>query len=99
VRNERFDRIPYPLLCALIGLLLGWLPWLIHGPNPAKFSVIYMNGPLAVWAYYSARMLIGVFVGLTVWPRPWYLRGPLCGFFVMLPVTFVALATPRCGFT
>ena len=92
-------RIPYPLLCALIGLVLGWIPWLIHGPHPAKFSVLYMDGPIAVWGFYSARMLIGTFVGLTSWPERWFLRGPLIGFLVMLPVTFISLATPRCGFT
>ncbi len=92
-------RIPYPLLCALIGVALSWLPWLIHGPHPAKFSVLYLDGPIAVWGFYSARMLIGAFVGLTSWPERWFLRGPLIGFLVMLPVTFIALATPRCGFT
>jgi hypothetical protein len=91
--------IPYPLVCTLLGLALGWLPWLLHGPAPLKFSVLYIDGSIAVWAYYSARLLIGFFVGITTWPAAWYLRGPLCGFLLVLPVTFVALATPRCGFT
>jgi hypothetical protein len=93
------DRVPYPVVCTVLGLVLGWLPRLIHGPAPIKFSVLYIDGSIAVWAYYSARLLIGFFVGITTWPAAWYLRGPLCGFFLMLPVTFVALATPRCGFT
>jgi len=92
-------RIPYPALCALLGLVLGWLPLLVHGPHPSKFNVLYIRGDVAVWAFYSARLLIGFLVGITFWPARWYLRGPLCGFLAMLPVTFVALATPRCGFT
>jgi hypothetical protein len=93
------DRTPYPLLCVVLGLPLGWLPWLLHGPIPEKFNVLYIEGATAVWAFYSARMLVGLFVGISVWPEPWYLRGPLCGFLTLLPVTFVALATPGCGFT
>jgi hypothetical protein len=86
-------------VCVLLGLVLGWAPWLIHGPHPSKFSVIYMHGPVAVWSFYLSRMLIGFWIGISVWPRPWYLRGPLCGFLALLPVTFVALANPNCGFT
>ena len=97
--KQPLDRVPYPVVCTVLGLALGWLPWLIHGPAPIKFSVLYIDGTIAVWAYYSARLLIGFFVGITAWPRAWYLRGPLCGFLLMLPVTFVALATPGCGFT
>ena len=92
-------RLHYPVLCALLGLVLGWLPLLVHGPHPSKFNVLYIRGDIAVWAFYSARLLIGVLVGITFWPARWYLRGPLCGFLALLPVTFVALATPRCGFT
>jgi hypothetical protein len=33
----------------------------------------------------------------THWPARWYLRGPLCGVIMMVPVGFVALATPECG--
>ena len=91
--------VPYPLVCTLLGLALGWLPWLLHGPAPRKFSVLYIDGSIAVWAFYSARLLIGFFVGISTWPAAWYLRGPLCGLLVLLPVTLVALATPRCGFT
>jgi hypothetical protein len=50
-----------------------------------------------VWAFYSARLLVGLWVGLTTWPRQWWLRGPLCGGLAMLPVVFVSLATPECG--
>jgi hypothetical protein len=91
--------IPYPLLCALLGLGVGWLPLLLHGPHPAKFSVLYLDGAIAVWGFYGARLLIGFVVGISTWPERWYLRGPLCGFLTMLPVATIALATPRCGFT
>jgi hypothetical protein len=93
------SRIPYPLLCAGLGLVLGWLPVLVHGPIPQKFNVLYVNGSVAIWAFYSARLLVGFAVGVSVWPRRWYLRGPLCGFLTLLPVALIALATPRCGFT
>jgi hypothetical protein len=99
VRTPPLRRVPYPLLCAGLGLVFGWLPWFIHGPIPDKFNVLYIDGDTAVWAYYSARMLVGFVVGISVWPASWYLRGPLCGFLTLLPVTFIALATPQCGFT
>jgi hypothetical protein len=47
-----------------------------------------------VWAFYGSRLMIGFFVGITSWPRVWWLRGPMCGFLVMLPVSVIALATP-----
>jgi hypothetical protein len=90
--------LPYPLLCALLGVGLGWLPVLFHGPIHEKFDVLYMNGAVAVWAYYCARMLIGFWVGITAWPARWYLRGPLCGFLTMLPLGVIVLATPGCWF-
>ena len=90
--------IPYLPLCAALGLALGWLPVLIHGPIPEKFDVLYIRGAVAVWAYYSARLLIGFLIGITAWPHPWYVRGQLIGFLTTLPVTFVALASPGCGF-
>lgn len=90
---------PYPLVCVALGLVLGWLPRLVHGPIAEKFDVLYIQGSIAVWGYYSARMLIGVWVGLTTWPARWYLRGPLCGFLSLWPLTLIALATPGCGFT
>ena len=94
----RFERIPYPLLCALIGLPLAWLPALVHGPIPEKYNVLYIQGAIAVWGWYSARMLIGVLVGITNRPDKWYLRGPMCGFLVMLPLGIVSVATPGCGY-
>jgi hypothetical protein len=90
--------LPYPLVCALLGALLAWAPLMVHGPIAAKFDQLYMRGAIAVWAFYTARLLIGCLVGVTVWPHRWYLRGPLCGFLAMLPVGLVALATPGCGF-
>ena len=92
-------RWPYPLVCVALGLVLGWLPRLVHGPIAEKFDILYIQGSIAVWAYYSARLLIGVWVGLTTWPARWYLRGPLCGFLSMWPLAVMALATPGCGFT
>ena len=93
------QRIPYVALCAGLGLVLGWLPWLIHGPAPMKFAVHYIHGQTAASAFYAARLMIGLFVGMSTWPGPWYLRGPLCGFLLMLPVALVAWATPGCGET
>ncbi len=97
-RLSSWGRLPYPLVCTLLGLALGWLPRLVHGPIPEKFNVFYIRGAIAVWAFYSARLLIGFMVGITRWPERWYLRGPLVGFLMLLPVTFIALATPGCGF-
>ena len=93
------NRVPYPLLCALLGLGLGWLPMLVHGPIPEKFNVLYIRGSIAIWAFYAARLSIGLLVGVSVWPRPWWLRGPLFGALAMLSPSLLALATPRCGFT
>lgn len=87
----------YPLLCALLGLLLGWLPTLLHGPIAEKYNVLYIRGDIAVWGWYSARLLIGVLVGITRWPRVWWLRGPLCGLLMLFPLSLVSLATPGCG--
>jgi hypothetical protein len=90
-------RVPYALVCTLLGLLAGWLPWLVHGPIPAKLDVLYINGRLYVWGYYVARILIGFMVGVTTWPDRWYARGPLVGFLMLLPLAIIALATPTCG--
>jgi hypothetical protein len=87
----------YTLLCAVLGAGIGWLPKLLHGPIAYKFDVHYLYGARMVWAFYSARLLVGLWVGLTTWPRQWWLRGPLCGLLAMLPVVFVSLATPECG--
>lgn len=89
--------VPYEALCTGLGLLLAWLPLLVHGPIAEKFDTVRINGAIAVWAFYSARMLIGFLIGITRWPRPWYLRGPLCGLVAMLPVSIVSLATPGCA--
>lgn len=91
-------KLPYPLLCTALGLAVGWIPGLLHGPIPQKFNVHYIDGSIAIWAYYGARLLIGLLVGVSIWPRPWYLRGPLCGLLAMLPVTIITLAMPDCGF-
>ena len=90
-------RVPYPLVCTLLGIVLGWLPRLVHGPIPEKFNVLYIRGAVAVWGFYCARMLIGVVVGISRWPTPWYLRGPMCGLMTMFPLTLISLATPGCG--
>src|SRR5262249_38925291 len=91
--------LPYPLLCTLTGLAAGWLPKLLHGPIPEKFNLLYIRGAIAVWAFYSARLMIGYLVGITRWPERWYLRGPMCGALIMLPPGLIALATPGCGGT
>jgi hypothetical protein len=55
--------VPYVAVCAVLGLVLGWLPKLAHGPIPEKFDVYFIDGSLMVWAFYCARMLIGFWVG------------------------------------
>lgn len=87
----------YRVVSTLLGLVLGWLPWLVHGPAVAKFDAVRMNGHLAVTAYFVARLSIGIWVGLTAWPETWWLRGVLCGVLAMLPAACVSLATPGCG--
>lgn len=89
--------VPYPLVCALLGLVLGAVPAFVHGPIPQKYDVLYIQGSVAVWGWYVARSLIGVLVGVTTWPAPWWLRGPLCGLVMLVPLSFVSLATPGCG--
>lgn len=91
--------LAYPIVCALLGAVLGWVPLQVHGPALEKFNPFYIEGAVAVWGFYSARLLIGVWVGLSAWPRPWWLRGPLCGLLGMLPITLVSLSVPDCGFT
>ena len=93
------QRLRYRLLCIGLGLLLGWVPYLVHGPIPEKFNILYIDGPVAVWAFYSARMMTGALIAASNWPRAWYVRGPLCGFVALLPVSLISLATPGCGFT
>ncbi|HEY5622821.1 MAG TPA: hypothetical protein VIV14_03595 [Gammaproteobacteria bacterium] len=89
-------------MCTALGLILGWAPMVFHGPIPEKWSYFYygqtpIDGVMLVRAYYVARLSIGLLVGVTVWPQQWYLRGPLCGAFAMLPLGVVALANPLCG--
>lgn len=90
-------RWPYALVCLILGLALGWLPALVHGPIPAKYDRLYIAGSIAVWGWYTARLMIGGLVGITHWPRAWYVRGPLCGLIALLPLSIVSLATPGCG--
>lgn len=90
--------IPYPLLCTLLGLVLGWVPMFLHGPIPEKFNVLYIHGDTAVWAWYWARMSIGFWVGVARWPEPWWLRGPLYGLLPMVPLGIISVATPGCGY-
>ena len=88
---------PYTFVCAVLGLALGWLPMLVHGPIAQKFNVLYIRGVIAVWGFYCARLSIGLLVGITTWPASWYLRGPLCGVLMMFPLTLISLAMPGCG--
>lgn len=87
----------YTLLCVALGLVLGWAPRWLHGPIPQKFDVLYIKGAVALWGWYVARMSIGFWIGVATWPRPWWLRGPLLGALALLPLTFVSLAMPACG--
>lgn len=89
-------RPSYLLVCTLLGAALGWLPILVHGPIPEKFDLLYIRGAIAVWGFYLARCSIGFWIGATAWPERWWLRGPLVGFLVMLPLGIVLLATPGC---
>lgn len=61
-------RVPYGLVCTALGLAIAWLPLLVHGPIAEKFDTVRINGAIAVWAFYGARMLIGFLVGITRWP-------------------------------
>jgi len=78
--------------------VLGWVPRLFHGPIPQKFDVLYIQGAITVWGWYVARCTIGLLVGVTRWPEPWWLRGPMCGVLMMLPLGIVSLGIPGCGF-
>lgn len=97
-RQRMNARRRYLLLCAVCGVALGMVPRFLHGPIPQKFNIHYIQGSIAVWAFYTARMLIGFLVGITVWPRRWFIRGPLCGILALFPLTLISLAMPRCGF-
>jgi hypothetical protein len=95
----RRESLPYPAVCCALGLVLGWLPAFFHGPIHQKFDVLFLRGAIAVWAFYAARLSIGLWIGISCRPRPWFVRGPLCGLLAMLPPGLVALATPGCGGT
>ncbi len=87
----------YPVACTVIGLALCWVPTLFHGPIAYKFDIHLIQGKLAVWDWYLARAFIGFFVGITVWPLRWWVRGPLIGFMMLLPPGMMSLANPECG--
>jgi len=89
--------LPYPLLCFILGLAVAWIPAFLHGPIREKYDVLYIHGAIVVWAWYTARMLIGLLVGITAFPKRWWLRGPLCGILCLFPLGLVSLATPACG--
>jgi hypothetical protein len=42
-------------------------------------------------------MAFGFWVGVATWPARWWLRGPLCGFLTLFPLTLVSLGMPGCG--
>lgn len=90
-------RLPYTLTCSLLGLALGWLPALFHGPIREKWDYFHLDGGTIVAGWYLARMSIGFLVGVTAVPAAWWLRGPLCGVLAMLPLGVVALGNPLCG--
>jgi len=90
-------RLRYVAVCIALGLALGWLPGLVHGPIPEKWDLHAVRGAVLVWGYYVARLSIGMWVGITSVPSAWYLRGPLCGAMAMIPLGFVGLANPLCG--
>jgi hypothetical protein len=90
-------KVPYLAVCTALGLVLGWAPALLHGPIAEKFDVLYIEGRVAVWSYFVARCAIGFWVGATVFPRPWWLRGPLVGALVVFPLTLISVAMPGCG--
>ena len=87
----------YRLVATLTGLVAAWIPWVLHGPIPAKLDRVRLNGAIVVWGWYVARMLIGFVVGCTTWPRIWCLRGALFGVLIMLPCGLFSLGTPGCG--
>lgn len=87
----------YIVLCALVGLALSWVPAYLHGPIREKWDYYYLDGSWAVWTWYLARAAVGAFVGLTVWPARWWIRGPLIGALLLLPPCMMSMANPLCG--
>lgn len=94
---DPFAGLRYFLTCLVLGLFLGWLPMLVHGPVPEKWDIHGVNGSMLVWGYHVARLSIGMWVGISTLPSAWYLRGPVCGALAMLPLGLVGLANPLCG--
>jgi hypothetical protein len=94
---ERTSSGFYIVACMAAGLVLGWAPYFIHGPIPEKFDPHFIRGSMAVWAYYLPRLSIGFWVGVAVWPRRWFVRGPLVGALLLVPPGFLSLAVPECG--
>ncbi|MBI3767033.1 MAG: hypothetical protein HY271_00905, partial [Deltaproteobacteria bacterium] len=45
--------LPYPLICALVGFVVGWIPMFFHGPIPEKFNLFGIRGAIAVWTWYA----------------------------------------------
>jgi hypothetical protein len=87
----------YTAICTALGLAIGWLPGLAHGPIAEKWDVHGVTGSLVVAGYYAARLSIGLWVGITSVPAAWYLRGPFCGALAMLPLGLVGLSNSLCG--
>ena len=69
--------MPYPVLCLLLGLVIGWIPYFLHGPIPEKFDLLYLKGAVGVWCWYMARLLIGFLMMLP--PGLMSLAIPTCG--------------------
>lgn len=91
------NRSRYVRTCILLGLALGWLPALVHGPVHEKWDFYGLSGRTLVAAWPLARISIGLLVGITAVPEAWWLRGMLCGVVAMLPLGIVALGNPLCG--
>jgi hypothetical protein len=91
------SRLSYIALCVAVGVPLAWVPPFFHGPIHEKFDFFYLDGAIMVWGWYLARMLVGLLVGITSFPPQWFLRGPLCGLLALVPLGFVSLGIPGCG--
>ena len=52
--REQAARVPYPLLCMLLGLAVGWTPVLFHGPIPAKFDRTHRDHVELMFGKFSA---------------------------------------------
>lgn len=96
-RRAMDDAIRYRVVCIATGALgasaAGW----ILGPRPELFLAHDIAGEITVWAYHASRLAVGVWVAISVWPRPWLVRGPLCGALAMVPVAWISQALPERG--